>query len=47
MRYEVPMMDIMYLNETCVIATSSIKDGVFDEVDKVDKGCEDILGNEF
>lgn len=44
MRYEVPMMDIMYLNETCVIATSSIKDGVFGEVDK---DYEDILGDEF
>ena len=41
MRYEVPMMDIMYLNETCVIATSSIKDGVFGEDD------ENIPGDEF
>ena len=44
MRYEVPMMDIMYLNETCVIATSSIKDGVFGEVDK---DYENIPGDEF
>jgi hypothetical protein len=44
MRYEVPMMDIMYLNETCVIATSSIKDGVFG---KVDKDYENISGDEF
>ena len=44
MRYEVPMMDIMYLNETCVIATSSIKDGVFEEVDK---DYENIPGDEF
>ena len=44
MRYEVPMMDIMYLNETCVIATSSIKDVVFGEVDK---DYENIPGDEF
>ena len=44
MKYEKPIMDILYLNEICIITTSSIQDGVFGEVDK---DHEDIPGDEF
>lgn len=44
MRYEKPTMDVMYFDETCIIVTSSIKDGTFGDVDK---GYEDIPGGEF
>lgn len=44
MKYDKPIMDIIFLNEICIITTSSIQDGVFGEVDKE---YEDILGDEF
>lgn len=44
MRYEEPIMDLIYLDETCIVATSSVKDGVFGEVDKE---YENIPGDEF
>lgn len=44
MRYEEPIMDIIHLEETCIVATSSIQEGNFGEVNK---GYEDIPGEEF
>ena len=44
MRYEEPIMDVIHLEETCIVATSSIQDGNFGEVDK---GYEDIPGDDF
>lgn len=44
MRYEEPIMDLIYFEETCIVATSSIQDGEFGQVDK---DYEDIPGDEF
>ena len=44
MKYEKPIMDIIFFNEICIITTSFIQDGVFGEIDK---DHEDILGDEF
>lgn len=34
MRYEEPIMDVLYLEELCVVVTSSIQDGVLGEDEK-------------
>ena len=44
MRYEEPIMDVLYLEELCVVATSSIQDGVFGETNKE---YEEIPGDGF
>lgn len=43
MRYEEPIMNVLYLEELCVV-TSSIQDAVFGEIDK---GYEDIPGIDY
>lgn len=44
MKYDKPIMDIIFFDEISIIVTSSIQDAVFGEVDKK---YEDISGDEF
>ena len=44
MKYDKPIMDIIFFDEISNIVTSSIKDVVFGEVDK---DYENIPGDEF
>ena len=44
MKYDKPIMDIIFFDEISIIVTSSIQNGVFGGVDKE---YEDILGDEF
>lgn len=44
MRYEEPIMDVLYLEELCVVVTSSIQEG---DVNNVDGEYGNISGDGF